>query len=463
MREIEFGTDGWRAVVGDGFTLENVKRVARAMGRVADTIEAPREVDRHTMIVGYDRRFLSLESAGVVAEQLAKTGKRVVLSTEATPSQTVSHAVKHNQAIAGVVVTASHNPGLYNGLKYKAWYGGSAVPEIYQAISDALDGASGPDNGGEIVEEDILSPYLEDLRSRLDLPMMRDAALSILHDPIHGVASGLVERVAGDAARVTTIRGERNASFGEVNPEPIPGNLDAAVDAMKGETFDLAICNDGDADRLGILDERGRFVTPHQILSLLALDLVRRRGETGEIVRTFSTTTMLDRIGEALGAKVHETPIGFKYVADLMLERDILIGGEESGGVGFGSFLPERDGILSGLRVAEAVAGAGKRLSEMVEELEREFGSSRFGRRDVSAARDRCEALIARASAGELDAMFGKEITSRARKDGIKLSYSDGSWILFRMSGTEPLIRIYCETTDGSKTEENLSRAVSLL
>jgi phosphomannomutase len=460
---IEFGTDGWRAVIAEGFTFANVRRVARAIAVAARRLEPPDTVDRGTLAVGWDRRFLSRELAGTVAEQLERSGYRVLLSAAATPSQTISHAVLRRNILGGVMVTASHNPARYNGLKFKAWYGGSAVPSIYRSIAEAIDREAPAGEGGSIETVDFLSDYVAGLRSHLDLDLLRQSRLRMLHDPIYGVASGIPERVLEDAADVVTIRGEENPSFGGVNPEPIPQNLAASMEAMHEGGYDLAICNDGDADRLGVLDESGRFVTSHQILSLLTLDLVRRKGVEGEIVKTFSTTRVIERIAASLGVPLHETGIGFKYVADLMLERRILIGGEESGGVGFGDFLPERDGILSGLRVAECIAANRKPLSELIEAMEKEFGASRFGRRDLRAPMDRCLSLIEAVRGGVHDDLFGDELERREEKDGCKLSYTDGTWILFRRSGTEPLIRIYCESTDESRVEENLDRAAALL
>lgn len=463
MTDIHFGTDGWRDVIAERFTFDNVRRVARAMGVAVRTLEPPAGIDRNTLIVGYDRRFLSRRFAESVAEELADLGIHVLLSSAPTPSQTVSHAVKERALIGGVIVTASHNPAEYNGLKFKAWYGGSAVPSIYEAIENAIDAPAPSTGKGTVGEADILTTYLAALQDNIELETIRGADLHILHDPIHGAAAGLPERILGDSARVTTIRGDYNPSFGSVNPEPIPENLAAPQTMMRYGIYSLAICNDGDADRLGILDERGHFVTPHQILSLLALDMIRRKGMTGEIVKTFSTTRLLERIGQALGVTVHETAIGFKYVADLMLERDILIGGEESGGVGFGDFLPERDGILSGLRVAECVAANRKSLSVLIEEMEREFGPSRFARRDIRTSMERAGELIEEVRRGDHDSRFGSDFSARENKDGCKLVYGDGTWILFRKSGTEPLIRIYCESGDRARVDDCLARAAELL
>ncbi len=461
--EIQFGTDGWRAVIADGFTFANVRLVADAIAVTARGLEAPDGVDANRLIVGFDRRFLSPDFAYEVAAILRDSGYEVILSTAPTPSQTISFSAVRLGAIGGVMVTASHNPAKYNGLKFKGSYGGSALPETYAAIGRAL-GTEDRRDGGSLRSEDLLADYVLALREKLDIGKLSGARLSILHDPIYGVASGLPERVLeGSEARVTTMRGEHDPSFLGVNPEPIPGNLGPSIARMKEGGFDLAICNDGDADRVGILDENGVFVSPHKLIALLALYMVRRKGMTGEIVKTFSTSRIVENVARGLGVKFHETPIGFKYVADLMLTRDILIGGEESGGVGFGWFLPERDGILSGLLVAECIADAGRPLSVLVREMEEEFGTLHYDRRDLLRPQAAIDRLIEKVRDGGMDSELGGEVTSREEKDGVKLNFADGGWILFRKSGTEPIIRIYAESPSQVAVASMLARAAAEL
>ncbi|HEV7484969.1 MAG TPA: phosphoglucomutase/phosphomannomutase family protein [Thermoanaerobaculia bacterium] len=481
---ITFGTDGWRAVIADGFTFDNVRRVSDAVAVAARTLQPPDGIDRNALVVGFDRRFLSREFATVVAETLKSAGFRVVLSNAPTPSQTISFTAWRRKLLGGIVVTASHNPAKYNGLKFKAWYGGSGLPEMYAAIAASL-GESSPREGGSIEESDLLDDYVAALRAQVNVAK----SVRILHDPIHGVSSGLPSRILG--RDVATIRGEINPSFGGVNPEPIAENLGASMDVMKGSgewgvgsgksddgdvsafaptphpppptPHDLAICNDGDADRLGILDEKGAFVSPQKIIALLALYLVREKKLNGEIVKTFSTSRLVEKVARALGTGFTETAIGFKYVADLMLTRNILIGGEESGGIGFGHFLPERDGILSGLLVAECVGHYGKPLSAIVDAMESEFGVLHYDRRDLNRPMDVCARLIERVKAGDLDAAFGPGFANREEKDGVKMNFADKSWILFRKSGTEPIIRIYCESPDAARVVSMLDTAVGEL
>jgi phosphomannomutase len=431
---IVFGTDGWRAVIADQYTFDNVRLVADAMAVAARGLRPPSEIDAGAIIVGFDRRFLSREFAAVVAECFRSAGFRVLLSDRPTPSQTISFTAKHRRVLGGVVVTASHNPAKYNGLKFKAWYGGSALPETYDAISKSL-GQRQTREGGSIAEENLLDDYVEALRGHLDVALLRSAKLSILHDPIHGVAAAIPSKILGldyvggerirtgeraDGTVVDGIRGEINPSFGGVNPEPIPENLVAARDAMLAGAYDLAICNDGDADRLGILDERGAFVSPHKIISLLALYLVREKQRAGEIVKTFST-------------------------------------------IGFGHFLPERDGILSGLVVAEVVAHYRKPLSRIIASMEEEFGALHYDRRDVHRPMEQCARLIERVRSGELNAAFGGTFASLEEKDGVKMNFADGAWLLFRKSGTEPIIRIYCESPDPDHVQTMLDRAIEEL
>jgi phosphomannomutase len=476
---IFFGTDGWRAVIADQFTFDNVRLVAHAIAVASRALRPPAGVDQNAVVVGFDRRFLSREFAAVVAECFRTAGFRVILSDRPTPSQTISFITRERKVLGGVVVTASHNPANYNGLKFKAWYGGSALPEMYEIISLSL-GQRASREGGTIREENILEDYVDALAGQLDLPLLKNAKLAILHDPIHGAAASVPSKVlgldyvgshrilaGGRESLATTIvdgiRGEVNPSFGGVNPEPIPENLAAARDAMIAGDYDLGICNDGDADRLGILDERGDFVSPHKIISLLALYLVREKKLTGDIVKTFSTTRLIEKVAAALHATLHETPIGFKYVADLMLVRDVLLGGEESGGIGFGRFMPERDGILSGLLVAEAVAHYGRPLSDIITRMEQEFGALHFDRRDVHRPQEQCARLIDRVLARKLDGAFGVAVTDLEDKDGVKLNFADDSWLLFRKSGTEPIIRIYCESPDADRVQTMLDRAIEEL
>ncbi|HXG58093.1 MAG TPA: phosphoglucomutase/phosphomannomutase family protein [Thermoanaerobaculia bacterium] len=477
--QIVFGTDGWRAVIADSFTFDNVRRVTDAIAVAARTLDPPAAIDRNAIVVGYDRRFLSREFAVVAAEALRDGGFRVILSKEPTPSQTVSFTAFHRKLLGGVVITASHNPWKYNGIKFKAWYGGSALPEMYEAIAASL-GRRETREGGAIVEEDLLDDYIAALRSQLDIERIRHAKLAILHDPIHGVSATIPSRVLGldyvgnariirrdaqpiEATIVDGIRGETNPSFGGFNPEPIPENLVPSRNVMLGGDYDLAICNDGDADRLGILDGRGEFVTPHKIIALLALYLVREKRMRGELVKTFSTGRLVEKVARALGTTLHETKIGFKYVADLMLARDILLGGEESGGIGFGHFIPERDGILSGLLVAECVAHHARPLSEIISRMEEEFGTLHYDRRDLQRPMERCARLIARVASGDLERRFGPGFRGLEEKDGVKMNFDDGSWILFRKSGTEPIIRIYCESPSAERVQEMLETAAAEL
>ncbi|HVT05696.1 MAG TPA: phosphoglucomutase/phosphomannomutase family protein [Thermoanaerobaculia bacterium] len=480
---IQFGTDGWRAVIADGFTFANVRTVVNAIAVAATKLSPPADVDRGSLVVGYDRRFLSREFAQEASLELSKAGFNVLLSSTPLPSPAVSLAVHQRKALGGVVITASHNPARYNGIKFKAWYGGSALPEIYDRIAGAL-GEEIRRGGGSVEETNLLDDYVSTLRTHLDVAQMRAAELRILHDPIYGVAAGIpaaVLDVADNDRRyaprprrgqkrplnawptLKTVRGESNPSFAGVNPEPIAENLIPTMRLMNRGRYDVAICNDGDSDRLGIIDDRGQFVSPHKIIALLALYLVRRRGMTGEIVKTFSTSRLVERVARGLEMPLHETAVGFKYVTDLMLTRNILIGGEESGGIGLGFFLPERDGVLTGLLVAECIAAHGKKLSDIVTDMENEFGAFHYNRLDLYRSPESCAAFIERARTGDLDNSFGFQMGEREQKDGVKLNFRDGSWLLLRKSGTEPMIRIYCESLERERVDHILGTAVAEL
>lgn len=463
MSAITFGTDGWRAVIADEFTFDNVRRVTAAIAATVQRLELPPDVRRNAVAVGYDRRFLSRRFAHEVALELSRAGLRVQLSDTHVPSPAVSFVVRERKLAGGIVVTASHNPAEYNGIKFKGWYGGSALPEMYAAIAKNL-GEEKHAGGGGIEEMDFLGDYVDALSARIDGETLDRANTRILHDAMYGVSAGLPERVVELAgpSTISTFRGEANPGFGGINPEPIPENLRATVALMQRGEFDLAICNDGDSDRLGILDEKGEFVSPHKILSLLTLYLSRERKAEGSVVKTFSTTRLIEHVARELGLHLHETAIGFKYVADIMLREAVMIGGEESGGIGFGWFLPERDGVLSGLLVAECVARRRRPLSVIIDEMEEEFGALHFDRADIRHAPPLIDGIMARAERGDLDRTFGADFDRRESVDGIKLNYADGTWVLLRRSGTEPMVRFYCESPDRGRVGEILEQCRQL-
>ncbi len=380
---IPFGTDGWRGVIADDCTFDAVRRVSAAAARVYRANGGPG--DRSRVVIGHDTRFFSPEFAEAAAEIFARAGVDVLLTDRPIPSPTVSYHVRRLGLAGGVALTATHNPAPDNGFKMKAHFGGSAPPETYGAISREADRPlPEPKRPGRIEKTDLLSPYREHLASLINLPAVRSAGLAVLADSLHGAAGTLVaDLLSGGSTRVVPFRADRDTLFGGVHPEPIAANLAAAAEKVRSEGLDLAAAQDGDADRLGVLDRRGDFVSPHRVLALLLLHAFRRRGLAGGIAKTFSTSLLIDRVAKTLRAPLYETRIGFKHIAELMNAGKVAAGGEESGGYAFAFHLPERDGVLGALLLIESLALAEQDLDGALAALDSEFGSFAYGRRDV--------------------------------------------------------------------------------
>jgi phosphomannomutase len=460
---IRFGTDGWRGVIADECTFERMRRVAAATARVYSTGGGPG--DRGRIVVGYDTRFFSPEFAASAAEVFARAGIDVLLTDRPIPTPAVSFHVRRLGLAGGVAITASHNPAPYNGFKVKAHFGGSAPPELYAEIAANADlpltDAARP---GRIETVDLLGPYRDGLGSLLDLPALHAAGLSVLADSMHGAAGTLVPDVAGKGrTRVLPFRAERDVLFGGVHPEPIAANLAASAREVVARSLDLAVAHDGDADRLGVLDRRGAFVSPHRVLALLLLHGFRRRGLSGGIAKTFSTSLLIDRVAAKLGAPLFETPIGFKYVAELMNRGEAVAGGEESGGYAFGFHLPERDGVLNGLLLLESLAVAGRDLDQALAELDSEFGSFAYGRRDVYLPVPVISSYLAQVESDPPGEIGGVRVTGVAAKDGVKYQFGEDGWLLHRLSGTEPMVRLYCEHGEEETVERVLDAAETRL
>jgi phosphomannomutase len=444
---IKFGTDGWRAVIAREFTFANVERVAQAY---ADHLATTK--DESLVVVGYDRRFLSEQFARRAAEVMVGNGFRIALFREAAPTPLISWAVKELKAGGGIVLTASHNPPDFNGFKIKAPWGGSAAPETTSAVETLVDAnpvkrSAFSSDGHELLELAIKS-YRDQIASYIDLDRLRRSPQTIVVDPMHGSGGRWVESFLADGAlKVETIRADRDPLFGGVNPEPIDSNLGPLknrVVEMKGL---VGLATDGDADRVGAVNELGETMTMHEVVPLVLLHMVRNRQMTGGIVRTFSQSVLLGRIAAAHNLKIYETPIGFKYIADLMLKEDILLGAEESGGIGVKGHIPERDGILNSLLFLEAIVAAGKTPSEMLRELHREFGEFHFGRRDLHIEVEQGKKLVKSLASQSPSEFAGGKVTDVQTVDGVKLVFQDESWLLFRQSGTEPVLRIYAEAS----------------
>ena len=447
---IKFGTDGWRAIIADDYTFENVRRVGNAIAHYIHEIENPAK----GLVVGYDTRFGSRNFAEAISEVLATSGIIVHLSDDYTPTPALSYAVVNRGAAGGVMITSSHNPWNWNGVKYKAGYGGSATPAIMKSIETALDRPKVERPGGKILAADFKTPYVAALKKFVDLAAIQKAGFKFAIDTMYGAGRGVLKGIFTEAGvDHIEIRSELNPLFPGINPEPILPHVKLLQDTVVRERCAAGMATDGDADRLGAVAEDGSFVDSHKIFSVILEWLLKRRQWPGEVVRAFNTTRMIDRICAKYGRKMHECGIGFKYICDLMLERDILIGGEESGGIGIRRHLPERDGMLNSLLLAAIMAEEGKPLGQLVSDLQKEYGAHYYARTDLHIPNDMKDDAIRRALARPAK-MGGFNVISIGTLDGVKFfldapTNGNGAeaWALVRASGTEPLLRIYCEAS----------------
>lgn len=457
---IRFGTDGWRGIIAEEFTFDGVRRVTQA---VADLIHEEGGT-ASPVPVGHDVRFLSRPFAECAAAVLEGNGLTALLPETATTTPMVSCQVVASAAPLGIAITASHNPPEWNGFKLKAPFGGSAPPEMTERVEALLDRRTPRVGRAPVRRHPFLPSYVPRLVSVVDLPALRRAPLRIVVDSMHGAGGHILEDlVRGGRTRVRTIRGDADILFGGAAPEPRPENLDRLRRTVVAQRAHLGLALDGDGDRLGVIDERGRDVPALQTFALLALHLLRTKGWRGGIARTFANTLLAERIAKAHGVAFHDLPIGFKHIARLMLEDDILIGGEESGGIGVKRFLPERDGILIGLLMAEMLATGERRLSRRIAAMQAEFGAYEYERVDLhlppGAGRRAVDALQADPPAR----LAGLKVAGRDNLDGAKLLFGDAGWILFRASGTEPVLRVYCEASTQPLVRRLLRAGVGLV
>jgi phosphomannomutase len=461
---IKFGTDGWRAVIADDFTFDNVRRVAGGIASYVLKHEDP----ARGLIVGYDTRFGSPGFARAAAEVLAAAGIPIRLSNDYVPTPAISLAVKNLGAAGGVVITSSHNPWNWNGMKFKAKFGGSAPPSIMKVISEETAAGSMPQgNRAEIEEVDLKPAYIKAICAFADVDLISKAGFKFAIDSMYGSGRGVLTQIFIDhGIEFVAIRQELNPLFPGINPEPIEPHVRMLQETVVREGCHAGFATDGDADRIGAVAEDGSFVDAHKIFCVLLEWLLRRKPWPGDVVRAFNTTRMLDRIAAKYGRKLIECPIGFKYVADLMMERDILIGGEESGGIGYSRFLPERDGILNSLLLANVMAEEQKPLGVLVAELQKEYGPHYYGRRDLHISDEVKSNAIARAQSKQTTRLGKHPVLKKQDLDGIKFfldapTNGNGAeaWVLLRASGTEPLLRIYAEAASPELVEEILASA----
>ena len=467
---IKFGTDGWRGVIAEDFTFGNVRLCAQG---TADMLAA--NGDDRSVVVGYDTRFGSEQYAAAVAEVFAGNGLRVLLVDRPTPTPAIGFNVVARGAGSGVVITASHNPPEWNGYKFKPDYGGSASPEIVAELegyvgnaerlgqSKAIPLAEGTRNG--LVEYFDPAPlYLENLGQLVDLKGIRRAGLRVVVDSMHGSGAGyLAKLVSGGTTSAVELRGERNPSFpGMAQPEPLPQNLARLIAEMSKSNVDVGLATDGDADRLGVVDEHGRFVTTLEAFALLCYYQLEVLGNRGPLVRSITMTSMIDKLGKAYGVPIFDTPVGFKYLGPVMMREDALTAGEESGGYAFRSNIPERDGILSGLMILDLMVRTGKTVSELLSVLKDKVGPHHYDRLDLHFDVSEREAIVQLVGSAQPQQLAGRRVEDIDTRDGYRFILPDGYWALIRFSGTEPLLRIYAEGDSPDMVQALLSEARSL-
>jgi alpha-D-glucose phosphate-specific phosphoglucomutase len=470
---IEFGTDGWRAVISDEFTFANVRHVAQAIAEVLRQ-QHPDAVEP-LAVVGFDTRFLSDRYAIAVSEVLAGNGLRVALAKADAPTPVISYAIPNLGGVGGVMITASHNPPRYNGIKLKASYGGSATGAATRQVEDRLEAnlANGKEpqrmevedaiEQGRVRRFDPFPAYREHLRTLVDFAIIGEAGLRVVVDAMYGSGRGYLRDLLLEAgAEVEEIRGEMNPGFNGIHPEPIARHLQPLIERVTGGRFDIGLAMDGDADRTGAVGPTGRFIDPHSIMTLSLRYLVEQRGLRGAVVKTVSTTQMLNRLAKTYDLPLHETPVGFNHISDLMLTDDVLIGGEESGGISIKGHIPEGDGVLMGMLIAEMVARYGRSPEELLDELMAEIGQFHYARNDFHVRPFKKSALVDKLVSLAPSAMAGINVASINTRDGVKYLLADDSWLLIRPSGTEPVLRVYAEAHSPEVVEALLAEGRTL-
>jgi len=470
-KEIKFGTDGWRAIIGKDFNLKNVEAVAQAIAYYI--LRTTKDAGRTAKIaVGYDTRRLSKEAARRISRVLAAKKIKVILSDRPLPTQAISYTVSSRRCAAGIMVTASHNAARFNGIKIKGAFGGPLESGItdkierfvfkHKPVKISLHQAR---KSNLLEVANLVYDYLKFLKSYLDMPLLKKGRLEVLVDSMHGTADSYIAMVLKDTpCKVTTIHKDRDPSFEGIKPEPILPCLREAASLMRRKRFDAGLACDGDADRIAAFDSRGRFINPQQVMSLLLLHLLRHRKLKGAVVKTIAGTSLLERIAKKYKLKIYETPIGFKHISRLMQKKNILIGGEEAGGIGFKNYLPERDGILAGLLLLEMLIARNEPLAALLKALQKEFGSYSYLRKDLRCpSRDRDKVRARLLKLRKQETFLDAKIRRVKDCDGLKFYLDDGSWILFRLSGTEPLLRIYAESDKTTKTRKLIAEGARIL
>ena len=462
MAQIKFGTDGWRAIIAEDFTFKNVERVAQA---AADYWKANAAAGTQKLvIVGYDRRFLSGEFARTAAEVIRTNGFAVLLTAQPTPTPAVSYVVKTRKAVGGVMITASHNPPAFNGFKLKADFGGSAEAAMCQQIEALLDKGSVAKCAAERIDlADIRQDHYRAIKKLVDFKLISGSHLRFAHDALFGVGAGCFEDLlAGTTCKVTTLNGAHDPNFGGINPEPIPRNYARSAAWLRTHPHDICLVTDGDADRVGAMDGRGNPLSTHQVICLLLRHYVLNRKQKGRMIKALTTTSMVDKMCAAYGLEVVETGVGFKYIAAEMLKGNYVLGAEESGGIGFPGHVPERDGILAGLMLLELLAVEKTSVNRMIARLEKEFGPHRYARIDTHFPLEKRPALMEFCKSNPPSKLLRSPLKDVKSYDGVKFIADDGSWLMLRGSGTEPILRIYAEAKSDADAQKLLKSGVKL-
>jgi phosphomannomutase len=474
MPQIKFGTDGWRAVIAEDFTFENVARVAQATADFwKSEISNPKSEifgRRPKVIIGFDRRFFSDKFAQTTTEVFAGNDFQVVLTPEPTPTPSVSFAVKNLDAVGGVMITASHNPPIFNGFKLKSHYGGSSDSETCKSVENFLD--KNPVRSVKLADaivakqvsiQDVRPAHYGALKKLVDFKFVSKSKLRFAHDALFGVGAGCFgQLLAGTTCKVTTLNGRHDVLFGGINPEPIEKNYARSRKFLHAHPHDICLVTDGDADRVGGMDGRGNYLTTHQIICLLLRHFIVNRRETGRVVKALTTTSMVDKMCAAYGLPLLETGVGFKYICAEMLKGGVLLGAEESGGIGFSNHVPERDGIAAGLMLLELLAAEKISVNKMLVQLEKQFGPHRYGRIDTHFPLEKRGALMEFLKNNPLEKLLRSPLAGMKTFDGVKFVAEDSSWLMLRGSGTEPILRIYAEAKSDADAQKLLKLGVAL-
>ena len=469
---IQFGTDGWRALMSEEFTVENVKICAQA---VCDFM-SDRDMGQNGLIIGYDTRFNSEVFAKTVAEVAAGNQIPVILCDKPCPTPVLSYNLVSRECGAGVVITASHNSKEWNGFKFKPSYGGSASPEIISEIEAYISNIGNPETipimpidsaeqMGLLEKIDPEPPYLNHIAQLVNLSRIRNAGLNIAVDSMHGAGSKYFAKlIEGGTSKVVEIRDEYNPSFPNmIQPEPIEKNLRPLIDFMEDSLYDVGLATDGDADRLGLIDEDGNYISTLQTFSLICKHLLENLEMKGPIIKSVTMTNVINKLGELHNVEVIDTPVGFKYLGPVMMEENAIAAGEESGGYGFTGHIPERDGLLSGLMILDLMSITQLNPSDLLEELEELVGPYHYDRHDIEFDEQDREEKLLRITDSKFESIGDLKVVSTDNRDGLKFNLEEDSWALIRLSGTEPLIRIYAEASTSDQVEKIIANCSKIV